>query len=257
MTFHSSYYKQQTSGRFPLWRVINPVRGKIIFSMTLSSLAALASMGALLFLTGSLRQLQDTPAVMLLYPLIAMIGCVVLNFVLRLQAFNLSHYAAFRLERVLCSELACKSVKLSLGELQRMGSGVLAKVIRDDVKSLHIFVAASTPLYLQAVLIPLATMVLLFSLDWRLALAALAVLFFGAVVLVLARSGFGEMQQCYYQTREQVSAAVIQFVQAMPVVRTFDSGSSSFVRYQHALENWVAVLKTWYCRAGSSARFTA
>ncbi|MCX2959507.1 MAG: ABC transporter transmembrane domain-containing protein, partial [Serratia symbiotica] len=81
------------------------------------------------------------------------------------------------------------------------------------------------------VLMPLATMALLFSLDWRLALAALAVLVFGAVVLVLARRSSGEMQQRYHQTREQVSAAVIEFVQAMPVVRTFDSGSSSFGRY--------------------------
>lgn len=253
MIFHSSDYEQKTPGRFPLWRVITPVRGKIIFSMTLSGLAALASLGALLFLAGSLRQLQDTPAVMPLYPLIGMIGCVVLTFVLRLQAFNLSHYAAFRLEKVLRGELACKLVKLSLGELQRMGSGVLVKVIQDDVKSLHIFVADSTPLYVRAVLMPLATMALLFSLDWRL---ALAVLVFGAVVLVLARRSSGEMQQRYHQTREQVSAAVIEFVQAMPVVRTFDSGSSSFGRYQHALENWVAVLKTWYRRAGYSARFS-
>lgn len=81
-------------------------------------------------------------------------------------------------------------------------------------------------------------------------------LVFGAVVLVLARRSSGEMQQRYHQTREQVSAAVIEFVQAMPVVRTFDSGSSSFGRYQHALENWVAVLKTWYRRAGYSARFS-
>lgn len=254
MIFHSSDYEQKTPGRFPLWRVITPVRGKIIFSMTLSGLAALASLGALLFLAGSLRQLQDTPAVMPLYPLIGMIGCVVLTFVLRLQAFNLSHYAAFRLEKVLRGELACKLVKLSLGELQRMGSGMLVKVIQDDVKSLHIFVADSTPLYVRAVLMPLATMALLFSLDWRLALAALAVLVFGAVVLVLARRSSGEMQQRYHQTREQVSAAVIEFVQAMPVVRTFDSGSSSFGRYQHALENWVAVLKTWYRRAGYSAQ---
>lgn len=49
---------------------------------------------------------------------------------------------------------------------------------------------------------------------------------------------------------------VIEFVQAMPVVRTFDSGSSSFGRYKQALENWVAVLKTWYRRAGYSARFS-
>lgn len=182
MILHSSDYEQKTAWAFPLWHVITHGSWKNYFSMTLSGLAALASLGALLYLVGSLRQLQDTPAVMPLYPLIGMIGCVVLTFVLHLQAFNLSHYAAFRLEKVLRGELACKLVKLSLGELQRMGSGVLVKVMQDDVKSLHIFVADTdtTPLYVRAVLMPLATMALLFSLDWRL---ALAVLVFGAVVL--------------------------------------------------------------------------
>ena len=42
----------------------------------------------------------------------------------------------------------------------------------------------------------------------------------------------------------------------MPVVRTFDSGSTSFLRYQRALEEWVDVLKTWYRKAGFSARFS-
>ncbi len=48
----------------------------------------------------------------------------------------------------------------------------------DDVKSLHIFVADSTPLYARAIIMPLATIVILFWLDWRLAIATLGVLAF-------------------------------------------------------------------------------
>ena len=42
----------------------------------------------------------------------------------------------------------------------------------------------------------------------------------------------------------------------MPVVRTFDSGSASFGRYQAALAAYLAVLKEWYARLGFSARFS-
>lgn len=172
-----------------------------------------------------------------------MIGCVVLTFVLRLQAFNTSHYAAFHLENILRSRLARKALQLPPGVLQQMGSGSVAKVMLDDVKSLHIFVADSTPLYARAIIMPLATIVILFWLDWRLAIATLGVLAFGSVVLVLARQRSEDMAQRYHKAREQVSAAVIEFVQAMPVVRTFDSGSTSFLRYQRALEEWGDVLK--------------
>lgn len=88
--------------------------------------------------------------------------------------------------------------------------------------------ADSTPLYARAIIMPLATIVILFWLDWRLAIATLGVLAFGSVVLVLARQRSEDMAQRYHKAREQVSAAVIEFVQAMPVVRTFDSGSTSF-----------------------------
>lgn len=151
-----------------------------------------------------------------------------LTFVLRLQAFNTSHYAAFHLENILRSRLAQKAVQLAPGALQQMGSGAMAKVMLDDVKSLHIFVADSTPLYARAIVMPLATAVILFWLDWRLAIATLGVLALGSLILTLARQRSGEMAQRYHQAREQVSAAVIEFVQAMPVVRTFDSGSTSF-----------------------------
>ncbi|HBU8769744.1 TPA: ABC transporter ATP-binding protein, partial [Klebsiella pneumoniae] len=139
--------------------------------MALAGLAALTSLGALLFLAWSLRDIRATPDAIPAWPLGGVIGCVVLTFVLRLQAFNTSHYAAFHLENILRSRLARKALQLPPGVLQQMGSGSVAKVMLDDVKSLHIFVADSTPLYARAIIMPLATIVILFWLDWRLAIA--------------------------------------------------------------------------------------
>lgn len=224
--------------------------------MALAGLAALASLGALLFLAWSLRDIRTKPDIIPVWQLCGLVGSVILTFVLRLVAFNASHYAAFRLENILRARLACKALRLSAGVLQQVGSGSLAKVMQDDVKSLHIFVADSTPLYARAIVMPLATLVILFWLEWRLAAATLGVLTFGAIVLVLARQRSEDKAQRYHQAREQVSAAVIEFVQAMPVVRTFDSGSTSFLRYQRALEEWVDVLKRWYRKVGFSARFS-
>mgnify|MGYP000296785436 FL=1 len=161
--------------------------------LALAGLAALTSLGALLFLAWSLRDIRATPDAIPAWPLGGVIGCVVLTFVLRLQAFNTSHYAAFHLENILRSRLARKALQLPPGVLQQMGSGSVAKVMLDDVKSLHIFVADSTPLYARAIIMPLATIVILFWLDWRLAIATLGVLAFGSVVLVLARQRSEDM----------------------------------------------------------------
>ncbi|MBA0191959.1 ABC transporter ATP-binding protein [Pectobacterium carotovorum] len=235
---------------------MHPVRGQIRLAMCLSGLSVLAGIAFLLFLAWSIQLLIVQPAS---WPLLTMSGsvlCLCASYLLRLLAFNQSHYAAFRLENQIRSALAEQLARIPLGEAQRLGTGSLAKIVQDDVKALHLFVADSTPLYARAVVAPLCTGALLFWLDWRLALAALLVLVIGAVVLMLAMRNAGEMNQRYNQAREEVSTAVIEFVQAMPVVRTFDTGASTFGRYQQALENYLDVLTRWYQQAGFSARFS-
>ncbi|MBA0197807.1 ABC transporter ATP-binding protein [Pectobacterium brasiliense] len=235
---------------------MHPVRGQIRLAMCLSGLSVLAGIAFLLFLAWSIQLLIVQPAS---WPLSTMVGallCLCASYLLRLLAFNQSHYAAFRLENQIRSALAEQLARIPLGEVQRLGTGSLAKIVQDDVKALHLFVADSTPLYARAFVAPLCTGALLFWLDWRLALAALLVLVIGAVVLRLAMRNAGEMNQRYNQAREEVSTAVIEFVQAMPVVRTFDTGASTFGRYQQALENYLDVLTRWYQQAGFSARFS-
>ncbi|MBN3144930.1 ABC transporter ATP-binding protein [Pectobacterium brasiliense] len=235
---------------------MHPVRGQIRLAMCLSGLSVLAGIAFLLFLAWSIQLLIVQPPS---WPLLTMVGallCLCSSYLLRLLAFNQSHYAAFRLENQIRSALAEQLARIPLGEVQRLGTGSLAKIVQDDVKALHLFVADSTPLYARAFVAPLCTGALLFWLDWRLALAALLVLVIGAVVLMLAMRNAGEMNQRYNHAREEVSTAVIEFVQAMPVVRTFDTGASTFGRYQQALENYLDVLTRWYQQAGFSARFS-
>ncbi|UUE47236.1 ABC transporter ATP-binding protein/permease [Pectobacterium aroidearum] len=235
---------------------MHPVRGQIRLAMCLSGLSVLAGIAFLLFLAWGIRLLILQPAS---WPLLTMVGavlCLSASYLLRLLAFDQSHYAAFRLENQIRITLAEQLARIPLGEVRRLGTGSLAKIVQDDVKALHLFVADSTPLYARAFVAPLCTGALLFWLDWRLALAALLVLLVGAVVLTLAMRDAGEMNQRYNQAREAVSTAVIEFVQAMPVVRTFDTGASTFGRYQQALEHYLDVLTRWYQQAGFSARFS-
>ncbi len=70
----------ESLSRFPLWQVITPVRRKVILAMALAGLAALTSLGALLFLAWSLRDIRATPDAIPAWPLGGVIGCVVLTF---------------------------------------------------------------------------------------------------------------------------------------------------------------------------------
>ncbi|MEI8633566.1 ABC transporter transmembrane domain-containing protein [Vibrio sp. PP-XX7] len=183
--------------KFGLWQIMVPVRGQIIVAMLLSGFSALFMLSSLLCLAWSVRQLW---AFLGLWPtsvLAAAFGCTIGSYVTRLLAFNASHYAAFRLETVLRILLTRRISQLSLGTVQSLGVGALSKIIQDDVKSLHVFVADSTPLYARAVLTPLLTLGILLWLNWQLALAAIAVLLIGGGVMRFARRNAVTMYQRY------------------------------------------------------------
>ena len=239
-----------------IWTIMRPVQGQIRVAMGLAVLAIAASLGSLGALAWGINDLIQDPRQMPWMALLLAAGLTLLACALRLLAFFQSHYAAFRLEYLLRTRLASHLGSVPQGFLQHAGSGALAKVIQDDVKALHVFVADSTPLYARAFAAPILTFILLWWLDWRLALAATSIIVIGFAVLALAMRDSATMVRRYNEAREQVSAAVVEYVQAMPVVRTFDTGTTTFGRYQQALERYRDVVTHWYRIAGFSSRFS-
>lgn len=238
------------------WHIMHPVRSQIRIAMVLSASSALLILMALFSLAMLVPPLLYEPGQWPVKPLVTSTACLIGAYLLRLCAFNQSHYAAFRLETLLRERLASHLTHIPLGAVQRFGAGALTKIVLDDVKALHVYVADSTPLFARALVAPAGTFFLLLWLDWRLALTAFSLLLLGMLVLILAMGRSAPMNERYNQAREQVASAVIEFVQAMPVVRTFDAGSSAFGRYQQALARYLAVLTAWYRQAGFSARFS-
>jgi len=164
------------------WAIMQPVKWQIRLGLLLSCLSCLCSLLALLALARALWLLEQD-AQGLLLTLLAAAVFTVLSYLLRRLSFDQSHFAGFRLETLLRTRLTTHVAQIPLGLAQQMGAAALAKVVYDDVKELHVYVADSTPLYARAYFLPLVTLILLLYLDWRLALAAVAVLALGMGIL--------------------------------------------------------------------------
>ncbi|UTV29805.1 ABC transporter ATP-binding protein [Photobacterium atrarenae] len=238
------------------WKIMSPVKGQIRFAMALSVLSSLSVLASLYALALAVEVMVDSNQAWPTVEIVAATFCTILAYVLRLRSFAVSHRAAFRLETILRTQLSEHLAKVSMGYIQQLGASRLSKVIQDDVKELHVFVADSTPLYARAYAAPIMTLIGLLVLDWRLAAATVGLLVGGFLVLGIARRDHGDLSKRYMETREQVSAAVIEYVQAMPVVRTFDTGSSTFGRYYEALEAYREIVVSWYRSVSFSSRFS-
>jgi len=237
------------------WSIMDPVRWQIRLALALSCLSCIATVVALLALAWTVHALQygDTA---IWQPISLAVAATVVGYVLRRLSFDQSHFAAFKLETILRTRLTAHIAQLSLGQVGALGAGALSKVVYDDVKELHVYVADSTPLYARAYFLPGLTLLLLLWLDWRLALASAAVLVLGMALLAGVVRDRDDIMRNYNTEREKVSAAIVEFVQAMPVVRSFDTGQTTFGRYQQALQDYRQMLDQWWRKVGLLAKLS-
>lgn len=239
----------------PVWPLSRPVRPALRGVLLLSGLSALATLAALYGLGSTAALLaagQSSP-----WPLLwAAAGATAVAFVARLAAFALGHFAAFRLERTLRERLTTHLAHLSPGQVDQHGSGALTGILHDDVAALHAFVADTTPVIGRSLVLPLATLLLLLGIDLWLAGTALLLAGVGLWAARQAWGGDTALLQRYQQANADVHRRVVEFAQAMPVVRTFDSGSNSFSRYQQALDEFRTVLAQWLHQSGRPARLS-
>ncbi|KPC59843.1 ABC transporter transmembrane domain-containing protein, partial [Streptomyces chattanoogensis] len=120
------------------------------------------------------------------------------------------------------------------------------------MKSLHNVVADALPFVGSGFAQPLAATIALGVVQWRLLIAALIVVPIAVVCLSLLTRDHAAQRARYNDANENTNAAVVEFVQGMPVVRTFDDGQGSFRRFADAVDEFTEAVAGWLAtsRAG-------
>lgn len=239
-----------------LWRIVKPVKKKLNFAMALSVGSTVLTIGNLILLSYLINAMYQGNTQEIFYLFGGMVLFVIVSYLLRLKSFDVSHYAAFDLEAILRKNITNHLAKLPLGFLNETGSGALTKIVNEDVRLLHGFVADSTPLFVRTYAFPILTLLSLFWFDYRIALVCLAILAVGLGFLALAMKNKTEVTHQFNKAKEDINVAVVEYVQAMPVVRVFDGGEKSFIRYENALQRYLDIISLWYKQNGLNAKLS-
>ncbi|OCL93923.1 ABC transporter ATP-binding protein [Aliarcobacter thereius] len=250
--------KKQKQG---LWAIIAPVKFEMRVAMLMSSVGALSLIISLTLLSFTLSNLilEESLNIFgiefsLLNTILLLAVFTVIAFLSKFGSFAISHLGAFRLEQILRTELSQHLAEVPLGYIISNGTGALKKVLQTDVKTLHAFVADSIPMIAKSIVAPITTLVILLIVDYRLAIASLFVLILGFIAMSFAMKDSKELREKYDKSQADINKAVIEFAQAMMVVRTFDDGTSSFKRYNDALIAYKNNLNHWMNISSFSAK---
>ena len=135
---------------------------------------------------------------------------------------GLGHILDARVQLTFRRRLAAQLGRVPIGWFSRRRTGELAKVVDEDVGAVHPFIAHAPGELVAAFVVPLASLIYLFSIDWRLTLITLipVALAVAHVPLMMTPTRLREQKE-FDTAMSRITSSVVEFVQGIAVVKAF------------------------------------
>jgi ATP-binding cassette subfamily B protein IrtA len=137
-------------------------------------------------------------------------------------------------------QLAARLGRVPIGWFSRRRTGELAKVVGEDVSAVHPFIAHAPSELVSAFVVPLVSLIYLFTIDWRLTLITLipVVLALALVPLTMTPARLTEQKE-FDAAMGRIKSSVVEFVQGISVVKAFGGGSRAHREFLAATDDFV------------------
>jgi ATP-binding cassette subfamily B protein len=228
--------------------LVAPVRGRLLLAAALSALSAVvgllpfvavAEIGRLLLAAGT----ADRGAVWT-WAVVGAAGALA-RILLFGGAGLLSHLADVDVQRHLRTRLARHLGAVPLGWFTERGSGEVKKALEDDVDAMHHMVGHAANDLAAAVAMPVAALVYLVAVDWRMALVTVAVIPLGMLAMASAMRGYGDKMARYEAAQRRLANATVEYVDGIEVVKAFGGDRSARGRFAAAVDEVAEMFERW------------
>ncbi|WP_433515404.1 ABC transporter ATP-binding protein [Nonomuraea sp. CA-143628] len=159
---------------------------------------------------------------------------------------GIGHVLDSRVQLTFRRQLAASLGRVPIGWFSRRRTGELAKVVGEDVSAVHPFIAHAPGELVAAFVVPLVSLIYLFTVDWRLTLITLipVVLAITLVPLLMLPTRTRE-QEAYDAAMARIASSVVEFVQGISVVKAFGGGERAHRTFLTAADDFVSIFSRW------------
>lgn len=158
---------------------------------------------------------------------------------------SMSHIATFNLLGNIRKAMCDKLTRLPLGTVLDMPSGALKSTIIERIDSMETTLAHIVPEYTSNIILSIVLVVYLFVLDWRLALACMAVLPVGLIAMCfMMKDGEARFKYALDKTKALNDTAV-EYINGIEVIKAFGKSKSSYERFVVAAQEGSACYVEW------------
>ncbi|MFD2110578.1 ABC transporter ATP-binding protein [Thiorhodococcus fuscus] len=180
---------------------------------------------------------QDLPST-LLSCAVWLLVALLLKYLAYGVAYLISHHTAYAIMADTRQRLVSQLAAAPLHWLLAQGAGALKQSVIQDVERMEAFIAHHTVEVTAAVLAPLVVTGLLFWVDWRLALAVLAVGPLAFVSASIVMRGSGQEHERFNRATADLSNVTVEYLRNMPVMKIFCHATSGFRLLQRRLRDY-------------------
>ncbi|MCV7260113.1 ABC transporter ATP-binding protein/permease [Mycobacterium shimoidei] len=225
-------------------RLLAPLRWKLIASGALQAVITLLQLAPFVLLVELARLLVSGAAASRLWTVaIAAVALLGVGTVLGAALTLWLHIVDARFAGLLRARLLSKLSRLPLGWFTARGSGSIKQLVQDDTMCLHYLITHAIPDAVAAVVAPVAVLVYLFVVDWRVAL----VLFVPVLVYLVLTSAItiqsGPRIPQSQRWAERMSGEAGAYLEGQQVIRVFGGAAAS--SFRRRLDEYVGFLVGW------------
>lgn len=226
---------------------MNPYKGQYVMSVIISILAVLCGLTAYGIVGKIAAEIfEGNRQTAVIVPLFLVVACCkILNAILLNVSTIISHKAAYYTLKDIRNALADKMMRLPMGYFEKNGSGRLKTILVDRVEEIEKTLAHLLPEMTANLLIPIAMILWMFFIDWRLALCVLIWIFLGLTISCGMMIGYEEKYAGQIAAGKAMNQAVVEYVGGIEVIKTFNQTDSCYGKFKNAVTHHANYAADW------------
>ena len=219
-----------------LWEFAYPHKGGYIASLIFATSGVACSMVPYFLVAQIVLALLRGETDMGIYGFYCLLaaGFWMLRYLFHGISTSLSHKSTFAVLSEVRLKLTQKLTRLPMGYLLDTPSGRLKNIIVERVDSMETTLAHVVPEMGGNILISIATVVYLFVLDWRMALAAIIPLPLGILCYMGMMGSYEARFKNYVIKNKRLNDVAVEYIGGIEVIKAFNQSASSYEKFTTA-----------------------
>ena len=156
-----------------------------------------------------------------------------------------SHEATFHVLSELRRAVADKLTHVSMGYLTDTPSGRIKTTMVERVEQMEVPLAHIIPEMTSNLLVPIAIIVYLFILDWRMALVSLITIPVGMLCYMAQMKEYPKKYGDVVQAGKHMSATTVEYINGIEVIKAFNQSAASYGKFTEAVRQSAELMLDW------------